>query len=316
MNFYDILGISSNVSKNDIRKAYHKMVMQYHPDKCTDSNSKEKFQEIQTAYEILYDDNKRKEYDNMSTEQRSEVFDLIKEYFVNINPQYSYIYNSVINSLYANKEDEFKNDVNSFNIKKIFSRIVDKIKNNKIMKGCNKNIIEINDTKYDLIITLKDKYNTLFKYVNVIKEDKTYNEYVVPIYEDEFIINDPDKGSIKINIICENDKNYKIIDKCNLLYIKKISLYQYIYGGKVKIYDVNDEIVHFEFASCLEKKPIFVINGKGLPKMNANSEISDRGDLFIYFNIEGINSINEDEVSQMYSKVIEDTIKLLFPPIN
>ena len=187
------------------------------------------------------------------------------------------------------------------------------------MKDSNKNImniVEITDTTYDLIIPLKDKYDTLFKYVRVIKENKTYTEYIIPIYENEFTINDPEKGFIKINIICEHNNNYKIIDKYNLLHIKKISLYQYIYGGKVKIYGVNGEIIWFEFASCLEKQPIFIISNKGLPKINPDDEIINRGDLLIYFNIEGINSINEDDISQTYSKVVEETIKLMFPPID
>ena len=321
MNFYDILNIPNTASKSDIKKAYHKLVMHYHPDKCTEPNSKEKFQEIQTAYEILYNDDKRKVYDGMSIEQRSQIFDLIKEYFTDIKPQYSYIYNSIIDFLYSNKEDDFKNDINSFNIKKIFSRIIDKIKNDKIIsdkiiKNSNKNIIEIHDTIYDLIIPLKDKYDVLFKYARVIKENNEYTEYIIPICEDEFIINDPDKGIIKINIICEDNKNYKIIDKYNLLHIKKISLHQYIYGGKVKIYNINGEIIWFEFESCLEKKPIFIIDNKGLPKINSDNEIINRGDLVIYFNIEGINSINEDDISQTYSKVVEDTIKLMFPPID
>lgn len=315
MNLYDILNVPQDASKNDIKKAYHKLVLHHHPDKCSDPNSKEKFQEIQTAYEILHDDVKKKEYDEMSIEQRSQVFDLIKAYFMDIKPQYSYIYNSIIESLYSKKEDEFKNDINSFNIKNIFSRIVNKIKNDQICKNSN-NIIEIYDSKYDLNISLKDKYDTLFKRVRIMQEDKSYNEYVITIWENEFIINDPNKGEIIINIICEDDKHFKIINKYDLLHIKNISLYQYIYGGKIKIYNVNGETIWFEFTSCLEKKPIFIINNKGLPKLNTTNEIIFRGNLYIYFNVEGINSIKEDDVAQSYSKVVEDTIKLMFPPID
>jgi len=307
MNFYDILGVQHNASKSEIKKAYHKLVMLYHPDKCTDKNSNEKFQEIQTAYEILYDDEKKKEYDGMSIEQKSQVFDLIKQYFTDIKPQYSHIYNSIIDFIYSKEEEAFKTDVNSFNIKNIFTRIVDKIIKNK--KG-----IEINTSNYDLTLTLKERYNEVFKYVKVMKDNELYNEYVIPICEQEFIINDPEKGEIKINIINEEDKNYKIIDNYDLLHIKNISLSQYIYGGKVKIYDVNGDITWFEFSSCLEKKPIFIIENKGLPKLTHDNQ--NRGNLFVYFNIEGINSIKEDEVAQTYFKVVEDTLKLMFPPID
>lgn len=308
MNFYDILGIQQNASKTEIKKAYHKLVMLYHPDKCTDKDSNEKFQEIQTAYEILYDDDKRKEYDGMSTEQRSQVFDLIKQYFTDIKPQYSHIYNSIIDIIYSNEEEAFKTDINTFNIKNIFTRIAD-----KILK--NKKAIEIYNSNYDLKLTLKEKYNEVFKYVRIMKNnDESYNEYVIPTCDQEFTINDPEKGLIKINIITEEDTNYKIIDTYDLLHIKNISLSQYIYGGKVKIYDVNGDVTWFEFSSCLEKKPIFIIENKGLPKLTHDKQ--NRGNLFVYFVIEGINSIKGDDVAQTYFKVVEDTLKLMFPPID
>lgn len=65
-DLYGLLGISSNASKNQIKKAYHKAALQYHPDKATENNKKEseqKFKEINRAYEILYDDEKRQLYD-------------------------------------------------------------------------------------------------------------------------------------------------------------------------------------------------------------------------------------------------------------
>ncbi|RKF59942.1 DnaJ protein-like protein xdj1 [Erysiphe neolycopersici] len=65
-DLYGLLGISSNASKNHIKKAYHKAALQYHPDKATEDNKKEseqKFKEINRAYEILYDDEKRQLYD-------------------------------------------------------------------------------------------------------------------------------------------------------------------------------------------------------------------------------------------------------------
>ena len=127
MNFYEILQIPITATKNDIKKAYHKMAMQYHPDKYSGPNSKEKFIEIKTAYEILYDDKKREQYDNMSSEERAKTFDLIKQYFTEIRPEYSYVYDIIINMLYEDNEDEFKDDVNEFNIKKIFAKIGERI---------------------------------------------------------------------------------------------------------------------------------------------------------------------------------------------
>ncbi len=53
MNLYNILEIKNTASEIEIKKAYIKLVKIYHPDKNNLSNAKEKFQQIQMAYEIL-----------------------------------------------------------------------------------------------------------------------------------------------------------------------------------------------------------------------------------------------------------------------
>jgi DnaJ family protein A protein 2 len=59
-DYYEILKISKKATMDEIRSSYKNLAKQHHPDKGGD---KEKFQEIQTAYEILSDDNKKREYD-------------------------------------------------------------------------------------------------------------------------------------------------------------------------------------------------------------------------------------------------------------
>lgn len=58
---YTTLGVNKQASADEIKKAYRKLASQHHPDKGGD---KEKFQEIQAAYAVLGDDQKRSEYDN------------------------------------------------------------------------------------------------------------------------------------------------------------------------------------------------------------------------------------------------------------
>jgi molecular chaperone DnaJ len=64
-NYYKILAISSNSSQQEIKTAYRNGAKFWHPDKNDSLNAKEKFIEIQEAYEILIDPNKRKVYDNL-----------------------------------------------------------------------------------------------------------------------------------------------------------------------------------------------------------------------------------------------------------
>lgn len=66
-NFYDILEITKNASQEEIKKAYRKLSLKYHPDKNSESGAVEKFQDISEAYETLSDEAKREEYDNPSS---------------------------------------------------------------------------------------------------------------------------------------------------------------------------------------------------------------------------------------------------------
>ena len=63
-DYYDILGVSKSADSNEIKKAYRKVAMKFHPDKNpNDKNAEDKFKEAAEAYSILSDSNKRQRYD-------------------------------------------------------------------------------------------------------------------------------------------------------------------------------------------------------------------------------------------------------------
>ena len=65
-DYYKILGVARNASMDEIRKAYRKLAMQYHPDKNPgDKGAEERFKEINEAYQVLSDDKKRAHYDRL-----------------------------------------------------------------------------------------------------------------------------------------------------------------------------------------------------------------------------------------------------------
>lgn len=61
--YYRLIGVSKNSSLDEIKKAYRRLVMIYHPDVGADPNGDKKFKEIQKAYEVLSNPEKRAQYD-------------------------------------------------------------------------------------------------------------------------------------------------------------------------------------------------------------------------------------------------------------
>ena len=62
-DYYEVLGVSKDASDAEIKSAFRKLAKQYHPDVSKEPDAEKKFKEIQEAYEVLGDENKRKQYD-------------------------------------------------------------------------------------------------------------------------------------------------------------------------------------------------------------------------------------------------------------
>jgi curved DNA-binding protein CbpA len=98
MDYYQILGVSSKASPEELRKSYISLSLKHHPDRSTDPTSTVKFQEIANAYSVLCDPVKRKEYDQslLMSDKDVDPFQLFTSVFDDLlipevpNPVYYY----------------------------------------------------------------------------------------------------------------------------------------------------------------------------------------------------------------------------------
>ncbi|PZW01431.1 molecular chaperone DnaJ [Metamycoplasma auris] len=95
-DYYEVLGINKNATEKEIKTAYRKLAMQYHPDRNKAPDAEEKFKEISEAYEILSDSQKRAKYDKFghgAFDPNSYSFgdseDIFSSFFQSFNSSFS-----------------------------------------------------------------------------------------------------------------------------------------------------------------------------------------------------------------------------------
>jgi curved DNA-binding protein len=70
-DYYEVLGITKNATQDEVKKAFRKLARKYHPDVAEDkTNAEDKFKELNEAYEVLGDPEKRQKYDNLGPDKR------------------------------------------------------------------------------------------------------------------------------------------------------------------------------------------------------------------------------------------------------
>lgn len=86
--YYDLLGVQPDVDDTQLKKAYRKMAMTYHPDKNKAPDAEEKFKDISKAYQVLADPNMRAVYDkhgkSMTDKEGGPGMEDASQFFANV----------------------------------------------------------------------------------------------------------------------------------------------------------------------------------------------------------------------------------------
>ncbi|KAI8336625.1 hypothetical protein BC941DRAFT_51337 [Chlamydoabsidia padenii] len=88
MDYYNVLGLSDTATEEDIKKAYRKLALKYHPDKNKEPGAQKKFQDISNAYQILSDPSERQKYDRERRYHESSTTSNHPQYQASHTPSY------------------------------------------------------------------------------------------------------------------------------------------------------------------------------------------------------------------------------------
>src|SRR3984885_14047599 len=71
-DYYEILGLTRSADADEVKRAYRKLARKFHPDVSKEKNAEDKFKEVQEAYEVLRDSDKRAAYDQLGRDFRTD----------------------------------------------------------------------------------------------------------------------------------------------------------------------------------------------------------------------------------------------------
>ncbi|NLY77689.1 MAG: J domain-containing protein [Tissierellia bacterium] len=292
-DYYKILGVSKNASKDEIKRAYRKLAKKYHPDlNPGNKEAQEKFKDINEAYEVLSDDSKRSQYDAFGSAHNfthGQNFDPSQFGFENFGKGYRYTYTTSGGEDFS---DFFKMFFGGreFNLNDIF--------------GSKMNREPRQSYESEIFITMEEGYQGTTKHISLkIGNENKYLSVKVPkgILPGKKIKIKGEKAGIngdvylKVNFKEEENNRLEGLD----IYMKKdIYPWDAIFGTKLVVEAIAGRI-RVNIPENIEGGKKIRIPGKGYRDMDGN-----RGDLYIIVNIVNPPNLTEEQ-KKLYQQLKE-----------
>lgn len=273
MSLYDTLNIKQDASIKEIRSSYLKLAKIYHPDKCKDINAHIKFENINTAYNILINEKSRNEYNLMNINKKEEFNDFLYNIFQN-SINFNNLSNFGIKLKDINCSENFKDFLDQFNVfdlMNLFTKNIVPKKDYSSKNDCSDSDVNLwdetmaeyykcnqlpllyqrfnkNNIMLSLDLKLEDLINPKIRKIKInrkIENKKTLtsfnflttHHYIV--YNQGGDIDDESNGSLIIKLNLPNEYYW---DDNIIYYNFNITLYQYIYGLNLKLNILDKEI--------------------------------------------------------------------------
>ena len=292
--YYDLLGIKKNASENDIKKAYRKLALKYHPDKAPEDKKEEyeeNFKKISEAYSVLSDKNKREMYDKFGKDAVNDngggpgvnPFDIFGDIFgnggfpgggfpgggfpgggvhVRVNGQnFSFSSNNFIRKT---KEIVVRLEID---LKDIFTGIEKDLKIKRSIDG--------KESEISMKIQVPAGCENGIKMVKKGAGNK---------------MKDHIQGDIVI-IITHAKHDQFAMSENNIIMEKNISFGSSLVGVKFSIKNLSGEVMNISVDGPIDNEDIRVIQGKGAPNMRSG----EHGDFVVKFNVEKRYTLTEEQ---------------------
>jgi curved DNA-binding protein CbpA len=277
MELYDILEIKSTASEVEIKKAYLRLIKQYHPDKNNNINSIEHFQKIQSAYEILINPKSRQEYQRLNQKEKFSFVEIldkiinnidniteydIKSYGINLEKtDYNYIQKNIVN---------FFSGLNISELLSFFTKGIVPRKEPINLNNYSESDIDIYeeshaeyfyylplccqkhnklDIKIDLTVNIGDITSSNKKKIKIkrkIEDEESTTTFLFNLSKPYIVFiggGDMDDGNYGNLIIKLNLQNNLIWEENLILIEQSMSLYELIYGLDIYLDLGNDNII-------------------------------------------------------------------------
>jgi curved DNA-binding protein len=304
MEYYKILGVEKTASATEIKKAYRKLALKYHPDKNPDNKEAEdKFKKISEAYAVLSDEKKRQEYDTYGSagfQQRYSQEDIFRGFDLNdILNQFGFGGGGGGRTTFRSSGFGGQSGGSPFDF---FSQAGAAQGGGCGGCGCRPQPVKGQDQTYELSVSLADVLHGVEKNISLRRDSGTQNISVkVPKgIETGKRLRLSGKGAPSPSGGPPGDLYLKVTvqpheiftrDGDNLIMDKKIPFSEACLGTAVEIASLDDRKFKLKVPAGIQREAKLRIKGHGLP----SGLIGNRGNIYVKIQVEIPQQLTEEQ---------------------
>ncbi|SOV10283.1 heat shock protein 40, type II [Plasmodium sp. gorilla clade G2] len=318
VDYYSVLGVSKGCSEDDLRRAYLKLAMKWHPDKHvhkgTKEEAEEKFKNICEAYSVLSDNEQREKYDLFGIDalKQSGFNSSNVEGNISINPLEVFTKAYSFYNKYFSKSGSFGNNNIFTHIKNLYPM------RNEVSEDCSCNNVE--EYEVPLYVSLEDLYNGCTKKLKVTRKRYDgsylyYEDYYLNVdirqgwnngtkltFHGEGDQSSPDSYPGDLVLVLHTKNHNRFVRKSRDLYYRHIiTLEQSLTGFDFVIKSLDNREIYIQIDEVVKPDTKKVITNEGMPY---SRDPNIRGNLIVEFDIIYPNTIKKEQ-----KKLIKEIFK-------